>query len=39
MLTVIVFGDGGINNLINSIILALLNVFRLGEIQFRLGEI
>ena len=31
-----VFGDGGINNLI---ILSLWNVFRLGEIQFRLGEI
>ena len=34
----VAFGDGGINNL-NSIILAPWNVFRLGEIQFRLGEI
>ena len=36
----VVFGDGGIGlNNLNSIILALWNVFRLGEIQFRLGEI
>ena len=34
----VVFGNGGINNL-NSIILELWNVFHLGEIQFRLGEI